>query len=34
LPTAYRDDYNWARNQDRFRFPLAFYEDPYPATAE
>ena len=30
LPPEYAVDYNWARNEDRFKFPLAFYQDPYP----
>jgi hypothetical protein len=32
LSQAYKDDYEWARNEDRFKFPLAFYQDPYPET--
>ena len=32
LTAEYKDDYDWARNQDRFKFPLAFYQDPFPRT--
>jgi hypothetical protein len=32
LPPEYHDDYEWARNQDRFKFFLPFYQDPFPAT--
>ena len=32
LGHAYHDDYELVRNDDRFRFFLAFYQDPYPET--
>jgi hypothetical protein len=33
LGREYHDDYEWARSQDRFRFFLAFYQDPFPDAA-
>lgn len=33
LPQVYKSDYEWARSEDRFHFFLAFYQDPFPATA-
>jgi hypothetical protein len=32
LGHAYQDDYELVRNDDRFKFFLAFYQDPYPET--
>jgi hypothetical protein len=34
LGQVYKDDYEWARNEDRFKLPLAFYQDPYPETCQ
>ena len=34
LGPDYAADYNWARYQDRFKFPLAFYQDPFSHTVE
>lgn len=33
LSKEYTADYNWAKGEDRFKFPLAFYQDPFPGTA-
>jgi hypothetical protein len=30
IGTEYHEAYEWARNQDKFKFFLAFYQDPYP----
>lgn len=32
LPPEYAADYEWARNESRFKFFLAFYQDPFPET--
>jgi hypothetical protein len=32
LGPEFLSDYEWARSQDRFKFFLAFYQDPFPAT--
>ena len=32
LDNDYHGDYEWARNEDRFKFFLAFYQDPFPQT--
>jgi hypothetical protein len=32
LPHEYHDDYESVRNDDRYHFFLAFYEDPFPGT--
>ena len=34
LGSEFVSDYEWARNQDRFKFFLAFYQDPFPSTTE
>jgi hypothetical protein len=34
LGQEYKDDYQWARNEDRFKLPLVFYQDPYPETCQ
>lgn len=33
LGHEYHDDYELVRNDDRFKFFLAFYQDPYPETS-
>ena len=34
LSQDYAADYIWARSEDRFKFPLAFYQDPFPRLAQ
>jgi hypothetical protein len=34
LNQEYATDYLWARGEDRFKFPLAFYQDPFPGTTQ